>query len=268
LAKIGPSTRILMRTNREVPMARINNLHASTNYLREGFGSYGSRATVMGGSAVTDAANNLREALCAAAAERLGMAPADIRLGDGVALADDGRSISWAELGGGTLAVDGVFKSSKPTYSYGTAAVAVAVDPRTGHVEILDYLVVDDVGRIVNPETLHGQVIGGAVQGLGSVFGEHLAYDADGQLLVASLADYLVPLATDYPNLHAVSLEEYPSPNNPLGVKGAGEGGVIAVAGAVANAVAAALCSLRVEPRELPLSPAAVWGLIERGRGS
>ena len=104
------------------------------------------------------------------------------------------RSVGWAELGGGTLSVDGVFKSSKPTYSYGTAAVAVAVDPRTGHVDILDYLVVDDVGRIVNPETLHGQVIGGTVQGLGSVFGEHLAYDADGQLLVASLADYLVPL--------------------------------------------------------------------------
>ena len=251
----------------QVPMGRIKVLHASTNYLREGFGSYGSRATVMGGSAIVDTANNLREALRAAAAERLGVAPADIRLGDGVALAGDGRSVSWAELGGGTLSVDGVFKSSKPTYSYGTAAVAVAVDPRTGHVDILDYLVVNDVGRIVNPETLHGQVIGGTVQGLGSAFGEHLAYDADGQLLVASLADYLVPLATDYPNLHAVSLEEYPSPNNPLGVKGAGEGGVIAVAGAVANAVAAALSSLGVEPRALPLSPSAVWGLIEQGRG-
>jgi hypothetical protein len=89
--------------------------------------------------------------------------------------------------------------------------------------------VVDDIGRIVNPLTLHGQVIGATVQGLGSVFGEHLAYNSDGQLLVATLADYLVPLATDFPNLRAISLQRYPSPNNPLGAKGAGEGGVIPV---------------------------------------
>jgi carbon-monoxide dehydrogenase large subunit len=133
-------------------------------------------------------------------------------------------------------------------------------------VELLDYLVVDDVGRIVNPLTLHGQVIGGAVQGCGSVFGEHLVYDADGQLLVGTLADYLLPLATDYPNLHAVSLEDYPSPNNPLGVKGAGEGGIIPVGGAVANAVADALRALGVAPHELPLSPPAVWRLIAEAR--
>jgi len=254
-----------------VPMSRVRVLHASTTYLRDGFGSYGSRATVMGGSAIIDAANNLCDALRAAAAARFDVPPPEVRLGDGIAQADDGRgaerSVTWAELAGGKLSVEGVFKSSTPTYSYGTAAVHVAVDPRTGHVEILDYLVVDDVGHIVNPMTLHGQVIGGAVQGCGSAFGEHLAYDQDGQLLVASLADYLVPLATDYPNLRAISLEEYPSPNNPLGVKGAGEGGIIPVGGAVANAVAAALGSLGVEPRELPLSPPAVWRLIEQARG-
>jgi len=180
--------------------------------------------------------------------------------------AGDGRTVSWAELAGGKLSVEGIFESSRATYTYGTAAVHVAVDPRTGHVEILDYLVVDDVGRIVNPLTLHGQVIGAAVQGCGTVFGECLAYDAEGQLLVASLADYLVPLATDYPNLRAVTLEEYPSPNNPLGVKGAGEGGIIPVGGAIANAVAAALAAFSVEPRELPLSPPAVWRMIEEAR--
>jgi aerobic carbon-monoxide dehydrogenase large subunit len=246
-----------------VPMSRVKVLHASTTYLREGFGSYGSRATVMGGSAIVDAANNLLDALRAAAAARLGVPASDVRLGDGIVQAG-GRSLDWGAFAG--TSVEGVFKSATPTYSYGTAAVHVAVDPRTGHVDVLDYLVVDDVGHIVNPMTLHGQVIGGAVQGCGSVFGEHLAYDADGQLLVASLADYLVPLATDYPNLRAVSLEEYPSPNNPLGVKGAGEGGVIPVGGAVANAVAAALGAFGVEPRELPLSPPAVWRLIAEAR--
>jgi len=248
-----------------VPMSRVKVLHASTAYLRDGVGSFGSRATVMGGSAIVDAANKLLAVLRAAAATRLNVPPDELRLGDGIAQASNGRSASWAELAGGKLSVEGVFESSRATYSYGTAAVHVAVDPRTGHVEILDYLVVDDVGRIVNPLTIHGQVIGAAVQGCGSVFGEHLAYDAQGQPLVASLADYLVPLATDYPNLRVISLEEYPSPNNPLGVKGAGEGGIIPVGGALANAVAAALGAFGVEPRELPLSPPAVWRLIEGG---
>ena len=249
-----------------VPLSRIKVRHASTTYLRAGVGSFGSRATVMGGSAIVDAANNLLAALRAAAATRLGVPPQELRLGDGIAQADDGRSVTWAELANGKLSVEGIFESSRSTYSYGTAAVHVVVDPRTGHVEILDYLAVDDVGRMVNPLTLHGQVIGAAVQGCGTVFGEHLAYDAEGQLLVASLADYLVPLATDYPNLRAVTLEEYPSPNNPLGVKGAGEGGIIPVGGAIANAVAAALAAFAVEPRELPLSPPAVWRMIENGR--
>jgi carbon-monoxide dehydrogenase large subunit len=243
-----------------LPMSKVKVLHASTTYLREGFGSYGSRATVMGGSAVVDAANNLIAALRQRAAARFKVPPQDIAVADGTARASDGRAVDWAELAG--LSAEGVFKSSKPTYSYGTAAAHVAVDPGTGHVALLDYLLVDDVGRIANPLTLHGQVIGGTVQGLGSVFGEHLAYDSDGQLLVATLADYLVPLATDFPNLRAVSLEHYPSPNNPLGVKGAGEGGVIPVGGAIANAVANALTSFGVEPRRLPLTPPAVWEMI------
>jgi carbon-monoxide dehydrogenase large subunit len=247
---------------------KIKVLHASTTYLREGFGSYGSRATVMGGSAIVDAANNLLAALREKAAARFGVAAEAIRLADGAAFVEDARATTWtatwAELAAG-LSVDGVFASARATYTYGTACAHVAVDPRTGHVELLDYLVVDDVGRIVNPLTLHGQVIGGAVQGCGSTFGEHLVYDSEGQLLVASLADYLVPLATDFPNVRAISLEEYPSPNNPLGVKGAGEGGVIPVGGAIANAVADALREFGVEPRALPLSPPAVWRMIAEG---
>jgi carbon-monoxide dehydrogenase large subunit len=106
------------------------------------------------------------------------------------------------------------------------------------------------------------------VQGLGSVFSEHLPYDADGQLLVGSLADYLVPLATDYPNLRAISMQLYPSPNNPLGAKGAGEGGIIPVGGAISNAIASALGSLGVQPRELPLTPPRLWELINNASSS
>jgi carbon-monoxide dehydrogenase large subunit len=146
----------------------------------------------------------------------------------------------------------------------------VAVDPRTGQVELIDYMAVEDVGRIVNPLTLHGQTVGAVVQGLGGALLEQFIYDDEGQLLTGSLADYLMPTASDFPRIRAVALEEKPAPHNPLGAKGAGEGGIIPVGGVVANAVAAALASLDVQPRELPLSPPRVWQLIKaagaRGR--
>jgi carbon-monoxide dehydrogenase large subunit len=129
-------------------------------------------------------------------------------------------------------------------------------------VELIDYVAVEDVGRIINPLTLHGQTVGAVVQGLGGALLEHFIYDQDGQLLTGSLADYLLPTASDFPCIRAVALEEKPAPHNPLGAKGAGEGGVIPVGGVIANAVAAALASLGVEPRELPLTPPRVWQLI------
>ena len=134
--------------------------------------------------------------------------------------------------------------------------------PRPEQVELLDYVAVEDVGRIINPLTLHGQAVGAIVQGLGGALLEHFIYDEDGQLLTGSLADYLMPTASDFPAIRAIALEEQPSPNNPLGAKGAGEGGIIPVGGVIANAVAAALGSLGVQPRELPLSPPRVWQLI------
>jgi carbon-monoxide dehydrogenase large subunit len=110
--------------------------------------------------------------------------------------------------------------------------------------------------------TLHGQAVGAIVQGLGGTMLEHFVYDEDGRPLTGSFADYLLPTASDFPRVRAVALEEQPSPNNPLGAKGAGEGGIIPVGGVIANAVAAALASLKVEPRALPLSPPRVWELI------
>jgi carbon-monoxide dehydrogenase large subunit len=125
---------------------------------------------------------------------------------------------------------------------------------------------VEDVGRIINPLTLHGQVVGAIVQGLGGTLLEELVYDREGQLLTATFADYLMPLATDFPQITAISLELRPSPFNPLGAKGAGEGGIIPVGGVIANAVAAALRSFNVEPNELPLSPPMVWRLLANAR--
>jgi carbon-monoxide dehydrogenase large subunit len=246
-----------------VPMQRITLLHGSTGLVQEGNGSFHSRSTVMGGSAILLAAEALQQQIRAAAAARFGCQPDDVSLGDGEARCGD-RSIGWAGFAGES--VERQFVNTKLTYSYGAHATHVAVDPGSGHVEILDYLTVEDVGRVINPLTLHGQVLGAVVQGLGSTFLEHLQYDENGQLLTGSLMDYLLPTATDYPRIRSISLGLRPCPNNPLGAKGAGEGGLIAVGGVVGNAIAAALREFGVEPRDLPITPARLWRQIQAGR--
>ena len=243
-----------------MPLDQMRVLHGSTPYLQEGYGAFASRSTILGGSAVFEGAKALLEKIRVTAAARLGVDAAEIELVDGRASINDGRSVSFGELAAEGLRVDTTFaNNNKLSYSYGSAAAHVAVDPGTGRVELLDFLVVEDVGRIVNPLTLHGQAIGGVVQGLGGAFMENLIYDANGQLLTGTLADYLIPTATDFPRIRAIALENYPSPSNPLGVKGAGEGAIIPVGGLIANAVASALASFGAMPDELPLSPARVW---------
>ena len=249
-----------------LPMDKIRVFHGSTTYLSEGFGSYGSRSVVMGGSAILDAADNLKAKVRAAAARRLGCAAGEVVVGDGVSASFGGKTLVLADLYDEDLSAEGTFASHHRTYAYGAAAAHVAVDAKTGHVELIEYVTVEDVGRIINPLTAKGQAVGAVVQGLGGTFMEHLQYDEDGQFLTASLADYLMPTATDFPNIRAVELEISPSPNNPLGAKGAGEGGMIPVGGVVSNAVAAALAPLGVEPRELPLSPYRIWKLVQAAR--
>jgi aerobic carbon-monoxide dehydrogenase large subunit len=245
----------------EVPIERIRHVHhGSTHYVSDGYGAYHSRSTVMAGSALLDATRNLHAAILAAGAKRLGCDAATLAIGEDKVSGSDGRSCSLRELAG--LSAEGVFNNHHHTYSYGSHAAHVAVDPKLGQIEIIDYVVVQDVGRAVNPLTLRGQVIGAVVQGLGGACLEHLQYDDEGQFLTGSLADYLLPTASDFPNLRCIITEDYPSPNNPLGVKGAGEGGIIAAGGALANAVAHALTSFGAEPRSLPLTPSRVWELV------
>ena len=212
----------------DLPMEKIRVLHGSTTHLKEGFGAFHSRSVVMGGSAILDAAQKLKAS--------------------------------------GARSAEGSFAGHLHTYSYGAAAAHVAVDARTGHVQVVDYLMVEDIGRVINPLTANGQAVGAVVQGLGGTLLEHLQYDAEGQFLTASLADYLLPGADDFPSIRAIITGNSPSPNNPLGAKGAGEGGIVPVGGVVANAVAAALAPLGVEPRALPLSPPRVWELVNERR--
>jgi carbon-monoxide dehydrogenase large subunit len=248
----------------ELPIERIRHVyHGSTAYVSDGYGAYHSRSTVMGGSAVLDATNNFMAVLREAAGKRLGCAESNVTL-DIDKVTGGGRSLPLQEFAG--LTAEGAFLNKKHTYSYGAHVAHITVDPRIGRIEIVDYVVVQDVGRAVNPLTLRGQVIGSLVQGLGGAVLEDLKYDENGQFLTGSLADYLLPTATDFPNLRCFVTDDYPSPINPLGAKGAGEGGIIAAGGCMANAVANALQSFGVEPRQLPLSPTYIWELIQAGQ--
>jgi carbon-monoxide dehydrogenase large subunit len=253
----------------QFPIEKIRVLHGSTPLLKAGFGAFHSRCVVVGGSAIVDAATHLKTALRAAAARRLGCEAESVALGEGLVASFRGETLAPQELASaGAISAEGTFESHKHTYAYGAAAAHVAVDPRTGHVELLDYLMVEDVGRVMNPLTMHGQAIGGIVQGLGGTFLEHLAYDDQGQFLSGSLADYLLPSATDFPNIRAIVTGDHPSPNNPLGAKGGGDGGVVPVGGAVANAVSAALEPLGAQIHSLPMSPSRIWELVNSKAGA
>jgi len=249
----------------EITIERIRGVfHGSTSYVNDGYGAYHSRSVVMGGSAILDAAAKLRDAIRTWAAQRLNCQASAIEIVEGVkAVGPGGNSIALNELSGESISAEGAFLNKKHTYTYGAHAAHVAVDPKLGHVDLLDYVVVADCGRIINPLTVHGQTVGSVVQGLGGAMMEHLVYDQDAQLLTGSLADYLIPTASDFPNIRAVMLEQHPSPINPLGAKGAGEGGIIAAGGIMANAVANALSALHVQPRELPLTPTRIWELVQ-----
>ena len=250
-----------------VDLERIRLLHGGTGVLKEGFGSFHSRSIVMGGSAILDAANKFKRAVTVAASKILGCAEESVHVSHGLVAGYEGRALDLTELvtrtAGGVVA-EGVFNNHHHTYAYGAAAAHVAVDSKTGRVELLEYVTVEDVGRIINPLTLVGQGIGAVVQGLGGVFLERMVYDESGQFLCGSLADYMMPTATDFPNIRAIVTGNHPSPHNPLGAKGGGEGGVIPVGGVIANAVEAALAPLGVQVRALPLTPPNVWGMVRK----
>ncbi|MGH6678535.1 MAG: xanthine dehydrogenase family protein molybdopterin-binding subunit [Bradyrhizobium sp.] len=245
---------------------RIRVFHGSTTDLKEGFGTYGGRTAVMGGSAILDAARAFIEKARPLAVDLLGSPNEELVWREGAFFGPAGTAqidlpelAATAKAKGLSIDVAGVFESTKLTYSYGANVTHVAVDIKTGRVRVLNYWAVEDVGRMINPLIAHGQMIGGIVQGLGGAFLDQFIYDEEGQLLNASLADYLLPTAGDFPTIHCVSLENAPSTTNPLGVKAVGEGGIVAVAATVANAVSAALAPFSAAINALPITPVRVW---------
>jgi CO/xanthine dehydrogenase Mo-binding subunit len=239
--------------------------HGDTDRVPRGMGSFGSRATSLGGAAVMQAAGVLRERILREAADQLEASPRDLAIdGDSViVLGSPQASVSLRALVGDSwLEEEAVFDAEHMSFPYGVHLVALEVDLDTGAVQIDRYAIAYDVGRAINPQLVEGQVVGGAAQGLGGALLEELAYDETGQLATGSFMDYLLPTAGEVPRIEVLITEDAPTPLTPLGAKGAGEGGTAAVGAAIANAVSDALGA---EATALPLAPARVLELARAG---
>ena len=225
-----------------VPYDDVTVVFGDTDTTPFGYGTFGSRSAVAGGTAVYNACQAVLEA-----ARRVD-APMSVRE-------------AAARLGG----VSATASSGAPpeTYASGSYACVVAVDPDTGRVRVLRVLAVDDCGVVINPLLVEGQVHGAVAQGLGQALTEHVQYDASGQPMSASLMDYAVPFAASLPSIESYLLAT-PSPANPLGVKGMGESGTIGVTPALVNAVMAALRPYGIRHLDMPLTPEKIWTALRR----
>lgn len=264
-----------------IPVERIAVVLGDTAETPYSTGAYASRGMVMAGGAVSRSAEVLAEQIKAIAGHLLQCEPGDVELRDGrihagnasLDFADVGRAwyLRPEQLPDGVnargLEVTEGFKPKVDSgaFTYSTHAAVVAVDPDTGKVEILDYVVVDDCGTMVNPMIVEGQAYGGTAQGIGTALFEESPYDAAGQPLHSTLADYLLPGPSELPHIRLQHMET-PSPYTAHGIKGVGEGGAIAPPGAIVNAINDAVQGLGVEMTEIPVSPRRLLGKILAAR--
>jgi CO/xanthine dehydrogenase Mo-binding subunit len=259
-----------------VKVTDVEVITGDTDQFYWGAGTFASRGAVVAGNAVNEAAKVVRRKILRTAGEHFECAEQDLVIEDGAVhvVGVRQRSIRLGELAGkanpmrgavepGTepgLEATSYFGPKMGATASGVHAMIVEVDPQTMMIEVKKYVVVHDCGTVINPMILEGQIHGGVAQGIGNAFYEKLVFDADGQLLNASLADYLLPTALDVPRMtlaHTVT----PSPLNPLGIKGAGEAGAIPVGPLFAQAIenALGLPAKGVELLEIPLSPNRLW---------
>jgi carbon-monoxide dehydrogenase large subunit len=261
-----------------VTPADVRVLHGDTRSAPQGFGTFGSRSTALGGGALASAAVEVREKGRRVAAALLEAAPDDVQAAPGGfrVAGVPARHVSWTQVAAAAYAgrppapglapgLDATvfFQADGETWSFGTAVAAVSVSRETGQVALDTLVWVDDAGTIVNPLLAEGQLLGSFAQAYGQVFLEEVVYDAAGQLLSGSFMDYAVPRADDLPE-PVLGKTVTPSPRNPLGAKGLGEAGCIGVPPAIVNAVADALAPLGIAVPDMPLTPEKVWRAIRR----
>ena len=261
-----------------LPIDQVTVVPGDTDGIPQGVGTFASRIAVLAGSSAAHAAGEVRKKALAVAARELEAAPEDLTIEDGLisVRGAPGRGLTLGAvaaiasaprpgyaLPGGMdpgLEASGFVRVLQSTYSSGAHAAIVEVDPETGAVRILRYVAVDDCGVMINPMIVEGQVHGGIAHGIGNALLEEIVYDASGQMVTGTLMDYALPRATDVPSLevhHVVT----PSPLNPLGVKGAGEGGTLPAPAAIGNAIADALRGGGAELMAMPATRERVWRL-------
>jgi CO/xanthine dehydrogenase Mo-binding subunit len=261
-----------------VPAEAITVVHGDSALVPFGVGGFASRGASVALPAAFEAARKVRAKILRVAAALLEAHADDLILERGAVHVRGvpDRTVTLRELA--RAAVPGppgmdpglhathFFEAPKMTYPYGTHVAVVEVDAETGVPRLLKYVITYDVGRAVNPMIVDGQLVGALAQGLGGALLEELVYDEAGQLLTTTFMDYLLPTVMEMPDVTiARILEETPTPLNPLGVKGAGEGGSSGCGAAIANAVADALAPLGVSITALPLSPERLLRLVRAG---
>jgi len=252
-----------------VDYAGIKVVHGQTDRIDKGLGAFASRVTVMCGEATRLAAVKLRDAALAAAAELMQTSADALDIVDGeiVRTGTPGPSMSLAALAAAQdgLSAEAEFKSSQMVYPYGAHVVQLKLDADTGGVAIERYWVAFDIGKAVNPMLVEGQIVGGMAQGLGGALYEEFVYADTGEPLSVTFADYLMPTAREVPGVEVIVTEDAPSPLNPLGVKGAGEGGITPVGAAIASAIDDAL-GRPGAVTQLPVTPQRLKALLRAGR--
>jgi carbon-monoxide dehydrogenase large subunit len=266
-----------------IPLAQVQVVHGDTGTTPFSTGTYASRSIVMAGGAVANACRALATRCVQIGAHLLGCSAADARFDAGRVVGPTG-SVSVADIAfawykrpdklprdvdlGGLEAVVGFRpKVDSGVFSYASHAAVVAVDLELGGVEILDYVIVEDCGTLVNPMVVEGQTYGGAAQGIGTAMYEEVQYDANGQPNASTLADYTLPGPTEIPSFRIYHLES-PSPYTEFGIKGMGEGGAIAPPAVIFNGVNDALKHLGVELSQTPLTPRKLLEAIERAKAA
>ncbi len=257
-------------------------IHGDTQQIAMGWGTYGSRTTAVGGSAIHMANEKVLEKARKIAAHKLEVNEEDVSFDSGafsvhglpakritfqeVALE---AYLAWNLPPGIEPALEGTafYNPKNFTYPFGAHIAVVSVDPETGDVSLLRYVAVDDIGRIINPMIVEGQIHGGLVQGIGQALWEGAEFDDQGQLITGSFLDYALPKARFFPKFETAHTET-PSPHNPLGVKGVGETGAIASTPCIVNAVMDALKPFGIQDLSMPLTPRKVWQAIRQAEGS
>ena len=259
-----------------VPFETVRIVMGDTDRVADGVGTFASRSMVRGGSAAVEASDLVVAAGQRMAAHLLEAAVADVEYRDGaftvvgtdrsIGIFDVARAAAAGTLPaalGTALGAATMHENRAFAFANGCEVCELEVDPETGAVTIAAWTVVDDSGRSVNPMIVHGQMHGAAAQGIGQALTERCVYDpASGQLLSGSFLDYAIPRADDLPAI-SVTSRDVPSPTNPLGVKGAGEGATVGAPGAVIHAILDALAPLGVTHIDMPATPARVWQAIQ-----